>query len=74
MTVTDQSPSPIVVLNANWGATRLSAIHGVLTSVFEVLVNALDKHPPALIEVGHCPGEHFLAVNYTRPYRMYLSA
>ena len=74
VTVTDQSPSPIVVLNANWGATSLSAIHGVLTSVFEVLVNALDKHPPALIEVGHCPGEHFLAVNHTRPYRMYLSA
>ena len=74
MTVTKQLHSPIVVLNANWGATSLTAIHGVLMSVFEVLVDALGRHPVAQIEVGHCPGEHFLAVNQTRPYRMYLSA
>ena len=69
-----QLHSPIIVLNANWGATSLTAIHGVLMSVFDVLVDALGRHPSEPIEVGHCPGEHFLAVNQTRPYRMYLSA
>ena len=43
--------SVITVCNANWGATSLSAIRGVLESVHGVLAEAFEKVPSEPIRV-----------------------
>ena len=66
--------SPLIVENGNWGAVSLRAIHGVIESAYEVLVEAFEKEPEDVIHLIPWNREHPLVVHDRRPYQMHLSA
>ena len=45
-------PSRIRIVNGNWGGTGLLAIHDVLRTTYEVLIQAFGKQPDAAINVA----------------------
>lgn len=69
-----QKTSPLIVENGNWGATSLSAIHGVVESAYAVLIEAFEKEPEDIIHIIPWNQECPLVVYGMRPYQMYLSA
>ena len=65
--------SAITINNANWGATSLSAIRGVLESAYRVLTEAFMKAPVQAIRVSRWGNDHPLLVKEERPYLIYLA-
>ena len=59
--------------NGNWGGASLSAIHAVLESAYEVLVQAFDKHPDAPIHVAWWNQSPQVFYDH-RPYQIRISA
>lgn len=66
--------SVITVCNANWGATSLSAIRGVLESVHGVLAEAFEKVPAEPIRVQTWSSPRPAVVEDERPYQVFLTA
>ena len=67
----DQERLPIE--NSNWGGVSLSAVHAVLESAYEVLVQAFDKHPDAPIHVAWWNQSPRVFFDH-RPYQIRLNA
>lgn len=63
----------IEVVNLNWGATSLSAIRGVLESVYAVLTEAFAKTPSHSIRVLRWRQSNPMVVDGARPYCIYLA-
>ena len=59
--------------NGNWGGASLAAVHAVLESAYEVLVQAFDRHPDAPIHVAWW-NESPQVFYGCRPYQMRISA
>ena len=76
MTKTAESKerAPLIVENGNWGAVSLSAIRGVLESVYVTLVDVFEKEPEHAIHVTPWNQGHPRVVYDRRPYQIYLSA
>ena len=66
--------SGITICNANWGATSLSAIRGVLESVLGVLATPFEKVPADPIRVLPWFGDSPSVVEDQRPYGVFLTA
>ena len=64
----------LTVLNGDWGATSLSAILGVLESVFKELSMVTGQQPDDRIEVSRWRRDYPLIVQGRRPYTIYLTA
>lgn len=70
----NQPAAPTIeVVNLNWGATSLSAIRGVLESVYAVLTEAFAKTPSHSIRVLRWSQSHPMLVHDARPYCVYLA-
>lgn len=64
----------LTVLNGDWGRTSLSAILGVLESVFKELSTVTGTLPDDRIEVSRWTRDHPMTVQSRRPYKIYLTA
>ncbi|MDE0263248.1 MAG: hypothetical protein OXJ37_12660 [Bryobacterales bacterium] len=64
----------LTVLDGDWGATSLSAILGVLESVFDELSTVTGQLPDDRIEVSRWRRDYPLVVQGSRPYKIYLTA
>lgn len=73
MTSPSMPDPPITVVNMNWGATSLSAIRGVLMSVYDALTEAFESTPDSPIEVMRWQKKHPMLVENARPYKVYLA-
>ena len=73
MTSLSMPDPPITVVNMNWGATSLSAIRGVLMSVYDALTEAFGRTPESPIEVMRWHKRHAILVANARPYKVYLA-
>ncbi len=63
----------ITIENSNWGGVSLSAVHGVLDSAYEVLIQAFNKHPAAPIQVAWWSQSPRAFYDH-RPYQIRISA
>ena len=66
--------SAITICNANWGATSLSAIRGVLESVLGVLAEPFKKVPAEPIRVLPWLSDSPAVAEDHRPYEVFLTA
>lgn len=66
--------SEITICNANWGATSLSAIRGVLESVLGVLTAPFARVPAEPIRVLPWFGDSPSVAEDQRPYEVFLTA
>ncbi len=66
--------SAITICNANWGATSLSAIRGVLESVLEVLTEPFQKVPAEPIRVSPWFSDFASVAEDQCPYEVFLPA
>ena len=73
MTSLSVPDSPITVVNMNWGGTSLSAIRGVLMSVYDALTYAFGTTPESPIRVMRWHKKHPVLVENARPYCVYLA-
>ena len=64
----------LTVLDGDWGTTSLSAILGVLESVFRELSMVTGKLPSDRLEVGRWTRDYPMTVQGRRPYKVYLTA
>ncbi len=64
----------LTVLDGDWGTTSLSAILGVLESVFKELSTVTGELPDDRIEVSRWTRDYPLTVQGRRPYKIYLTA
>lgn len=66
--------SEITICNANWGATSLRAIRGVLESVLGILTAPFEKVPAAPIHVLPWFSDSPAVADDHRPYEVFLTA
>ena len=64
----------LTVQDGDWGSTSLSAILGVLESVFKELSAVTETAPDDRIEVSRWARDYPMAVQGRRPYKIYLTA
>lgn len=66
--------APLAIVNGNWGATDLRAVHAVLKSAYDVLSEAFGQRPDEPVRVYPWNGAHALTVDDRRPYEVFLAA
>ena len=66
--------APLAIVNGNWGATDLRAVHAVLESACDVLSEAFGQRPDEPVRVFPWNGAHPLTADDRRPYEIFLTA
>ena len=74
MAMPSNRDAPLAVVNGDWGATDLRAVHAVLKSAYDVLSEAFGHRPDAPVRVYPWNGDHALTVHDRRPYEIFLAA